>query len=75
MYIKNIYFILIEYINNKYIYIYVLSYKGKLKKFFFQSGSNPVKDKILRKGPYVGFAGWAVNSMTISRRRFDSFSS
>ena len=38
------------------------------------TGSNPEKDKI-KEGSVCWLAGWAVNSMAIGHRRFDSFSS
>ena len=42
----------------------------------FLTGSNPEKDKIyIKEGSVCWFTGWAVNSMAIGRRRFDSFSS
>jgi hypothetical protein len=53
MHIYTKFYILLYIKDGTNIYIALSLNKGKLKKFF-QSGSNPGKDKILRKGPYVG---------------------
>lgn len=49
-----------------------MSLQGILE--LYPTGSNPEKD-FFKEGSVCWFTGWAVNSMAIGHRRFDSFSS
>lgn len=51
----------------------MLSFLGILE--LIPTGSNPEKDNFFKEGSVCWFTGWAVNSMAIGHRRFDSFSS